>query len=156
MTTIEGTFQRDGVWWCRRPDGGVGRGRTPDEAEADAAAVAQLIQDRRQKQEPVRFERRRATPSDIAEGYGAGPAVVAKLRRQSKRASLIEAITSTVVGFVLSYTCQLIVFPLYGIHISHSQNLQIILIFTAISVVRGYWIRRLWDSEWWTKKRRAM
>lgn len=143
--TIEGTFQRNGVWWCMRPDGGVGRGLTPQEAEADAAAMAELIRDRRQKPEPEHFDRR--TASDTAE---------AELRRQSRRASLTEAVTSTVVGFVLSYACQLIVFPLYDIHISHSQNLQIILIFTAISVVRGYWIRRLWDSEWWACRKETL
>jgi hypothetical protein len=153
MNLIEGTFCHQDVWWCRH-GASVGRGRTPAEAEADCAAVARIIVERREKHVPVDLERRVASSEDLVHGLGAAQATVAALRRQSRRASLIEAATSTAIGFVLSYIAQLAIFPLYGIHVSHGTNLQLIGWFTIISVVRGYWVRRMWDSEWWKRTKK--
>lgn len=64
---------------------------------------------------------------------------------QLKRHSLIETVISTVVGFLLTLIFQSILFPLYGIHISTSQNLQIVAFMTFISIARGYILRRIFN-----------
>lgn len=64
---------------------------------------------------------------------------------QSKKGSLIESITSTVVGFCMTILIQLTVFPLYGIHLELSQDLQIVGIFTIASIVRQYTMRRVFN-----------
>jgi hypothetical protein len=62
---------------------------------------------------------------------------------QTRLMSLIEAITNVVVGLIVSLVTQLLVFPLYGIEVSFSANVQIMLIFTVVSIVRSYALRRV-------------
>lgn len=66
---------------------------------------------------------------------------------QSKRNSLIEAITNTAIGYGINLFAQMLIFPLFGIKASIGQNIGIGLAFTGISVARQYIIRR-----WFTKK----
>lgn len=68
------------------------------------------------------------------------------MSKQSKKHSVFESIINTIIGLVSSYVVQLIVFPLYGIKISHSTNLQITLIFFIISFTRSYLIRRAFNK----------
>jgi hypothetical protein len=65
---------------------------------------------------------------------------------QSKRASATEALISTGVGLLLSLSTQLLIFPLYGIEIKFHQNLQILAIFTFISIARQYVLRRVFNN----------
>jgi len=46
---------------------------------------------------------------------------------QSKRMSLIEALTNIGVGMLISFLAQLWLFPRYGIHVSTSDNVEIVL-----------------------------
>lgn len=64
---------------------------------------------------------------------------------QSKRHSLMEAIISTAVGFVLAIVTQHYLYIWYDIEVTHSQNFQIVAILTVVSVLRGYWLRRLFN-----------
>lgn len=68
------------------------------------------------------------------------------MSKQSKKHSVFESIINTIIGLVSSYVVQLIVFPLYGIKISHSTNLQITLIFFIISFTRSYLVRRAFNK----------
>ena len=62
---------------------------------------------------------------------------------QTKRGSLIEAVVNTFLGWLVGLLSQLIVFPMLGIDIPFYKNLEISAIFTVISIVRGYVIRRV-------------
>ena len=61
---------------------------------------------------------------------------------QSKRSSLIEAITNTLIGYVINLGVQVVIYPFYGASFTLSQNLQIGLIFLVVSILRSYLIRR--------------
>lgn len=65
---------------------------------------------------------------------------------QSKKASLIESIVNQLVGYVVALLAQLILFPLYGIEVSISQNIQLVLWFALISTIRTYVFRRLFNK----------
>jgi hypothetical protein len=67
------------------------------------------------------------------------------MSKQSRRASIIEAISSTLIGYGIALAGQLIVFPLMGITVSFEQNLVIGCIFMAISTARSYILRRLFE-----------
>ena len=70
---------------------------------------------------------------------------------QSRRQSLIEAITNVVVGYALAVITQIVVFPWFGLNASLGENLALGLVFTVISVIRGYALRRLFarlDHKW--------
>ena len=62
---------------------------------------------------------------------------------QSRRQSLIEAITNVVVGYALAVATQMVVFPMFDLNPSLGDNLALGLVFTAISLIRGYALRRL-------------
>ena len=64
---------------------------------------------------------------------------------QSRRLSLVEAITNVAVGYVLAVITQIVVFPWFGIHPSIGENLAIGSIFTGISLLRSYALRRLFE-----------
>lgn len=64
---------------------------------------------------------------------------------QSKLESFIEAITNTVVGFIISAIIQYLVFKYYGIHLDLVSNFIIISTFTVASVLRSYIIRRVFN-----------
>ncbi|MBO6885426.1 MAG: hypothetical protein JJ869_17875 [Marivita sp.] len=62
---------------------------------------------------------------------------------QSRRMSLIEAITNVAVGYALAVVTQMLVFPWFGLHASLGDNLALGLVFTAVSLIRSYALRRL-------------
>jgi len=72
---------------------------------------------------------------------------------QSKRGSLLETLTNTVIGLAVSAVANAIVFPRFGFHVSGAQNVEITVIYTLISIGRGYCVRRMWN---WIGGRRAV
>lgn len=66
---------------------------------------------------------------------------------QTRTHSFTESLINTLIGYIVAVASQLFVFPRYGIHISWSANLEIGLIFTAISIARSYFLRRAFN--WW-------
>jgi hypothetical protein len=63
--------------------------------------------------------------------------------RQSRLMSLVEATANVVVGYGVAVLTQLLVFPIFGIETSLSENLALGAIFSLVSSVRGYLLRRL-------------
>lgn len=66
---------------------------------------------------------------------------------QSKLESLVETVINTTIGYVVALISQLLVFPIVGIHVPFSTNLEIGAWFTVISVGRGYVIRRWFNAR---------
>jgi hypothetical protein len=66
---------------------------------------------------------------------------------QTRRQSLIETLAGVAIGYVVALLSQLAIFPLFGLTVPLSDNLLIGAWFTAISIVRGYYVRRLFN--WW-------
>ena len=64
---------------------------------------------------------------------------------QSRRQSLIEAITNVVVGYALAVLTQIVVFPWFGLKVSLNDNLAIGAMFVLISLLRSYALRRLFE-----------
>lgn len=65
---------------------------------------------------------------------------------QTRRSSFIEALINVVIGYGISFMANALVLPHFGFHITVTQNLLIGLIFTIISIVRSYCIRRWFNS----------
>ena len=66
---------------------------------------------------------------------------------QSKKQSLIESLTSTTIGIIIGIVLNLTILPIFGYPVSVVDSLWISLIFTAISVIRSYIIRRFFNSK---------
>lgn len=69
--------------------------------------------------------------------------------KQAKRHSFIESVANVFVGYGVAIGSQLIIFPLYDIHIHLSDNIIIGLWFTVISIMRSYTLRRIFTN--WKK-----
>lgn len=67
--------------------------------------------------------------------------------KQSKTQSLKETVISTFIGLAVSLITQIIIFPLYGMEVSFNQNIQITIIFTVVSILRGYLVRRYFNRK---------
>ena len=66
---------------------------------------------------------------------------------QTPRQSFTESTCNTIIAYGISLVVQLLVFPLYNIHITISENFQILTIFTVTSVLRNYLIRRFFNKR---------
>lgn len=64
---------------------------------------------------------------------------------QSRKGSALEAVVGIAIGLVVSMIANRFVFPVYGFTPSTRQNVEITVIYTAISFVRGYGVRRLFN-----------
>lgn len=64
---------------------------------------------------------------------------------QSKKMSLVETLSSVAIGYIISLVAQMIIFPIFGINVSLTDNLLIGLFFTVVSIIRGYYVRRLFN-----------
>jgi len=65
---------------------------------------------------------------------------------QSRKGSLIEALANTAIGWGINLSANLVVLPLFGFPVTVTQAIGIGVIFTVISVVRSYGVRRLFNS----------
>ena len=68
------------------------------------------------------------------------------MRKQSRRMSLVEAITNVAVGYAVAVLTQIIVFPIFELQVSLADNLAIGIAFTGISLARSYLLRRLFEA----------
>ena len=69
------------------------------------------------------------------------------MANQTPIESFLEIGVNVLIGYFIAMGIQTLVFPLYGITVSHSTNAQMTLIFTAVSMVRSYLIRRFFNNN---------
>lgn len=65
---------------------------------------------------------------------------------QTKLGSFAEAWANIAVGFTVNYFANLLIFPLFGLHIGLAANFLMGAIYTAISLVRSYILRRWFNG----------
>lgn len=66
---------------------------------------------------------------------------------QTKTFSLIESFSNVIIGYFVALGSQLLVFPLFNIHVSLRENFLIGFYFTVISIIRSYTVRRLFNRR---------
>lgn len=67
---------------------------------------------------------------------------------QSKTQSLIESCINVFIGYIVAVASQFVIYPLFDISVSVEENLAIGLYFTMVSLVRGYFVRRWFNSKY--------
>lgn len=67
---------------------------------------------------------------------------------QSRRQSLIETVISTLVGLTLSFFLQVLLAHLLHYRTTYSQDALAVALFTLLSLIRGYGIRRFFNWLW--------
>jgi hypothetical protein len=67
------------------------------------------------------------------------------VNKQSKLLSALEAIINVFTGAFLSIAITELLAPYLGIHITLEANLKLTVILTVVSILRGYFWRRLFN-----------
>lgn len=70
---------------------------------------------------------------------------------QTRKMSFVESLINVMIGYGVAVSAQIVIFPVFGIHIPLHDNLLIGVFFTAISIGRSYAIRRVFN---WIHTRR--
>lgn len=65
--------------------------------------------------------------------------------RQSRLGSLVEVSINIFIGYWINFIANLLILPLFGFHITLTDNLLMGLIYTLISVARSYVVRRWFE-----------
>ena len=66
--------------------------------------------------------------------------------KQSRFMSLVEAVANVIVGYGVAVVTQILIFPIFGLHTTLAQNLQMGLLFTGVSLTRSFLLRRLFEA----------
>jgi hypothetical protein len=69
-----------------------------------------------------------------------------ELAGQSRSASILETVFGTATGFVLSVWVQRLLFPALGHDLALGENMLVASVFTAVSLLRGYMVRRVFNA----------
>lgn len=67
--------------------------------------------------------------------------------RQTRMGSLIEVSINIAIGFAINWVANLLILPLFGFNVTGSQAFHMGLLFTIISVVRSYVVRRWFERR---------
>ena len=66
--------------------------------------------------------------------------------KQSRLMSLVEATTNVIVGYGVAVMTQILIFPVFGLQTTLGQNLAMGGIFTIVSLIRSFLLRRLFEA----------
>ena len=66
--------------------------------------------------------------------------------KQTRLMSFVESVANVIVGYGVAVVTQILIFPFFGLHTTLVQNLQMGLIFTGVSIVRSFILRRLFEA----------
>jgi hypothetical protein len=65
---------------------------------------------------------------------------------QLKKHSLIESCTNIIVGYTINMIANFVIFPIWGWSITLKQNIEIGIVYTVISMIRSYCLRRVFTN----------
>lgn len=60
--------------------------------------------------------------------------------------SLAESVANVIVGYGVAVITQILIFPIFGLHTTLAQNLKMGAVFTVVSIVRSFALRRLYEA----------
>ena len=65
--------------------------------------------------------------------------------KQSRVMSLVESVANVIVGYGVAVVTQILIFPVFGLHTTLAQNLKMGAVFTVVSIIRSFALRRLFE-----------
>ena len=76
---------------------------------------------------------------------GLAPAGTRQLAWRTNR--ILESVVNILIGYGIAIAAQKVIFPLFDMHVSTTDNLKIGALFTIVSLIRSYVLRRAFN--WW-------
>ena len=71
---------------------------------------------------------------------------------QSRAMSAAESVANVAIGYGVAVASQIVILPLFGVHLALADNLAIGAWFTVISLARSYIVRRAFNAAVNAKK----
>lgn len=68
---------------------------------------------------------------------------------QSRKGSLVEALSNIAVGYSINFIGNLVILPQFGYRVTIHDTFWIGIWFTGISLVRSFFLRRLFNAKRW-------
>lgn len=65
---------------------------------------------------------------------------------QTRKMSLVESIVNILIGYLINIGVQILVFKYFNLSVPYKENLYIGFIFTVVSLVRSFTLRRLFNK----------
>lgn len=66
--------------------------------------------------------------------------------KQTRAMSLVESLTNVAVGYGIAVITQILVFPLFGLSTTLTENMAMGAIFTGVSIARSFTLRRVFEA----------
>lgn len=66
---------------------------------------------------------------------------------QSRKQSMMECGANVLIGYLISVAANAVVLPVFGLHVSAFDNFAIGAVFTVISLMRSYVLRRYFNGQ---------
>lgn len=66
--------------------------------------------------------------------------------KQSRAMSLVEAAVNVGIGYGVAVVTQILVFPVFGLQATLAQNLKMGAVFSLVSIIRSFALRRGFDA----------
>ena len=66
--------------------------------------------------------------------------------KQSRLMSLTESVANVIVGYGVAVVTQILIFPVFGLHTTLTQNLKMGAVFTVVSIARSFALRRVFEA----------
>ena len=60
--------------------------------------------------------------------------------------SFVEALANVAVGYGVAVVTQILIFPVFGLHTTLEENLSMGGIFTGVSIIRSFLLRRAFEG----------
>jgi uncharacterized membrane protein len=79
-------------------------------------------------------------------------------QKQTKKQSIIEAVANTLFSSLVSFCASFIVYPLVGVEATIKDIGALTGIFTCISIIKNFLVRRFFETQTWRRlwrKRRS-
>lgn len=64
---------------------------------------------------------------------------------QSRVSSALEALANVTISYLVSFSLQLFIFPMFGVYVPIEANLVLSGLITGIAIIRIYLLRRLFN-----------
>lgn len=65
---------------------------------------------------------------------------------QTRRDSFLESVFNTLIGFCVNYFAGFLIIPLvFGFAVTAGENFKVTFIYTLLSILRGYGLRRFFN-----------
>lgn len=64
---------------------------------------------------------------------------------QSRKGSFVESVANVLIGYGIAVGAQMVIFPQFNVHLAHSEHFLMGGLFTIVSLVRSYILRRFFN-----------